>query len=66
LKVYNSIMFERKPKIVVMVVEYCLELIEALRDLAEPGYIEKLRKSEEEILNGKGIPAKEVFKKLGI
>lgn len=59
-------MFVRKPKIVAMIVEYCLEIKEALRDLAEPGYIEELRKSEKEILDGKGIPAEEVFKKLGI
>ena len=59
-------MFERKPKIVTIVVEYCLEIIEALHDLVEPGYIEELRKSEKEILEGKGIPAEKVFKELGI
>lgn len=55
-----------KPKAVVMAVEYYLELIETLRDLAEPGYIEELRKAKKEVLKGKGIPAEEVYKKLGI
>ena len=55
-----------KPQAVVMAVEYYLELMETLRDSAEPGYIEKLRKSKEEILKGKGIPAEKVFEELGL
>lgn len=55
-----------KPQAVVMAVEYYLELVEALRDLAEPGYIEELRKARKEILSGKGFSKEEVYKKLGI
>lgn len=55
-----------KPEAVVMAIEYYLELIETLHDLAEPGYIEELRKARKEVLEGKGIPAEKVYKKLGI
>lgn len=55
-----------KPEAVVMAVEYYLELMESLRDLAEPGYIEKLRRAKKEIMSGKGVPAEKVFKELGL
>lgn len=55
-----------KPQAVVMAVEYYLELMESLRDLAEPGYIEKLRKAKKEMMSGKGIPAEKVFEELGL
>jgi len=55
-----------KPAAVVMAVEYYLELIEAIRDLAEPGYIEELNKAVEEVKKGKGMSAERLYKELGL
>lgn len=42
------------------------ELEEAVKELADKDYIAELLAAEKEMRAGKGIPAKEVFKKLGI
>ena len=55
-----------KPSAVLMDVELYLELQETLRDLSEPGFVEELNKAVEEAEQGKGTPAEEVFKKLGV
>lgn len=42
------------------------ELEEAVKELADKDYIATLLKAEAEVRAGKGIPAEEVFKKLGL
>lgn len=53
-----------KPAAVVMAVEYYLELIEAIRDLREPEYLEKLNEAVDEVKKGGGMPAEKLYREL--
>lgn len=55
-----------KPKAVLMDIEEYLEQKEALKELADPVYLKKLIRAKKEFESGKGIPAKEVYKKAGL
>lgn len=55
-----------KPKAVLMDIEEYLEQKEALKELADPVYLEKLLKAKKEFESGKGIPAKDIYQKAGI
>ena len=55
-----------KPAAILMDVELYLELQETLQDLSQPGFVEELNRAIEEVEGGKGVPAEEVFQKLGI
>lgn len=55
-----------KPKAILMSMSVYLELQDTLEDLAHPDFIEDLNKAVEEVEQGNGIPAEEVYKKLGI
>lgn len=55
-----------KPAAVLMDLEYFLELQEAMKDLLEPGYIQKLNRAVDEMASGKGIPAEKVYKELDL
>lgn len=55
-----------KPTAVIVDMERYLEVQEALQEFSDPDYLVKLLKAREEIWEGKGIPAKEVFRKKGV
>lgn len=55
-----------KPAAVVMAVEYYLELVEALRDFREPGYLRKLEEAVIEVKKGGGIAAEKLYKELNL
>ena len=55
-----------KPAAILMAIEEYLELQEAMREFADPDYLNELLLAKKEIGAGKGISAKKFFKKLGV
>ena len=55
-----------KPAAVIIGLEYYLEVQDALNELSDPAYLRELLAAREEILQGKGIPAEEVFRQKGV
>ena len=55
-----------KPKAVLMDLDSYEEIIETLHDLSQPGFLDSLLKAQKEIRDGKGIPAEQVYKELGL
>lgn len=55
-----------KPVAVLVDLERYLEMREALREFADPGYLTALLQAREEIKAGKGVPVKEVFTKTAV
>ncbi len=55
-----------KPAAVLINVEKYLEVQQALREFSDPRYLAELLKARQEIRQGEGIPAEEVFRKKGL
>lgn len=55
-----------KPAAVILDIERYLEVQEALREFSDPDYLAALLKAREDIRQGKGIAASEVFRRKGI
>lgn len=55
-----------KPAAVIVDVEHYLEVQEALKEFSDPSYLASLLAARDEIQQGKGIPAEEVFRQKGV
>lgn len=55
-----------KPIAVIVDVEHYLEVQEALKEFSDPAYLSDLLAAREEIRQGNGIPAEEVFRQKGV
>lgn len=55
-----------KPTAVIVDVEHYLEVQEALKEFSDPAYLSDLLAAREEIRQGNGIPAEEVFRQKGV
>ncbi len=55
-----------KPAAVILDIERYLEVQEALKEFSDPAYLASLLAAREEIRQGKGIPAEEVFRQKGV
>lgn len=55
-----------KPVALLMSIERYLELKQAMKEFSDPEYLAELMASKQEIREGKGIPAEEVFAKKGL
>lgn len=55
-----------KPSAVIVDVERYLEVQEALKEFSNPAYLVSLLAARDEIRQGKGIPAEEVFRQKGV
>lgn len=55
-----------KPAAVLVDVGKYLEVQQALREFSDPHYLAELLRARQEIRQGEGIPAEEVFRKKGL
>src|SRR5712691_8846002 len=55
-----------KPTAVIVDLEKYLEVQQALQEFSNPNYLTSLREAKEEIKQGQGVPAEEVFRAKGL
>ncbi|MBI4311818.1 MAG: type II toxin-antitoxin system Phd/YefM family antitoxin [Chloroflexi bacterium] len=55
-----------KPVAVLMDVERYLEIMEALKDLADPLFTQELMQADQDVSRGLATPAAEVYKEVGL
>lgn len=55
-----------KPMAVIVDLEKYLEVQQALKEFSNPDYLASLLQAKEEIREGRGVPAEEVFRKKGL